>query len=325
MPIDQFNSVFNSVCRPRPVNALLEYGLGFLRHQVVRFLDSLGHCEFDFDTRMVYACPPVFAVLPSYGLPKAVLTGARTSNLIKNLKQAVKKKSRQAALSITAQDTAGLDFPALISVEAVSFRVLEEIASAVGINCEAKEPAAWRLANFSAGLEELKGSLKFGEREELNWAQKVFNPDTLSFSLRRSGLPEGYKLASYKNPVSQQLRHWLWDGENAADVNRDWGRYFVLEALKLSVLLFDERYQNLAVPLNVPLPCLLARAVTLCSGQVPHISKTGTKRAGDIPPEYDISIYSGVTPPVANLVARKLGQALVPYSLEPIKKGVLDD
>ena len=78
------------------------------------------------------------------------------------------------------------------------------------------------------------------------------------------------------------------------------------------------------VPLYVPLPRLLARAITMCTGMAPMIARTDEK-TGAIPADYPIHIYSGVPPVIAELIARKLGQETVKVNLGNKRSGVLYD
>jgi hypothetical protein len=69
MGLDYFNDAFNTLIQLQEISSR-EEDLNYLRRKTVRFLDSLGHCEFDFDRRQVFACPPVLVTLPTYGLPQ---------------------------------------------------------------------------------------------------------------------------------------------------------------------------------------------------------------------------------------------------------------
>ena len=76
-------------------------------------------------------------------------------------------------------------------------------------------------------------------------------------------------------------------------------------------MLYDEKLQKLAVPVTVPLPCVLARAVALCTGTAPLLAKTCPESIGTVPPEHSVQIYSGITHVIAKLVASKLHQKLI--------------
>jgi hypothetical protein len=89
-------------------------------------------------------------------------------------------------------------------------------------------------------------------------------------------------------------------------VARDWGRYIILKQVEKKILNYDEEAQELQVPLWVPLPCLLARAVTLCSGLAPMIAKSPA--VGDIPEGCLVQVYSDVPVEIARIISAKTGQ-----------------
>ena len=285
-------------------------------------LDSLGYCEFDFDSRMVYTVP-----LPSSfandGLPKAVLAGARIPSLIAKIKIAVRSRRERAGFTAITPGSHNINIPASIVIEAVDTLTIQEIANEAGIKCLLERPAAWDLVNFSSSIDEVQKSLQWEKRQEQNWKCDVFITDKLSF-WSKAEESTGYKLVAYQNPVDQQWQHWLRDGERAAAVERDWGRYITLSSAGLSVLLYDENHYKLAVPVTVPLPCILARALAMCTGVSP-IFATTEKKAGSIPSRHPVQIYSGVPPIIAKLIAEKAGQKITPACLENEKGEVVYD
>ena len=62
------------------------------RSLISRILDSLGYFEIDLDPRKVFMCPPALVMLPSLGLPRFLLTGARTPALLARVKAAIASK-----------------------------------------------------------------------------------------------------------------------------------------------------------------------------------------------------------------------------------------
>lgn len=278
-----------------------------VRFQMVRYLEALGYCEFDYDQRRVFMCPPALILLPSFGLPKALLTGARTPILVERLKNSVKDRKDYAVFSKWRQKNSKMNLPDATVIEAVSTDVLAQIAAENSITLSAFHPAAWDLANHSVSVESIEKGLHFETRPEINWRRKDFDTLRLGFF---SGQTNGdYRLSEYINPDNQQRRHWIWDGGVAADVARDWGRYIILKRAKKKILNYDEEAQELQVPLWVPLPCLLARAVTLCSGLAPVIQKSPSTR--DIPEGCPLQVYSDVPVEIARIVAAKTGQNLL--------------
>ncbi len=318
--IEQFNEIFKTVYLPAADSK--EEGMDTT--QLVRLLDSLGYCEFDFKSRTVFMCPPRLVLLPAYGLPKAVLTGARTPALIAKIKAAVKIHKDKAICIFATQRNKNINIPFSIVIEAIDISTIEDVGREAGVAGRLERPVAWDLVNASSSLDERRKSLEFKTMDELNWTSRIFDPAQLAFS-RSCEHPRGLKFVKYKDPVTQQPLHWLWENGNAAEVDLDWGRYLALASGSVNVLLYDKGHHKLAVPLYVPLPCLLARAITMCTGMAPVILRTEEKIEA-IPANYPIQIYSGVPPAIAGLIAEKLGQNIVEANFENlIKSGALYD
>lgn len=321
MSIDKFNTSFNSLCQPAGIPSK-EVNLNNIRLQTIRYLDSLGHCEFDFDKRHVFACPPALVALPPYGLPKAVLTGARTPSMVRKMKDFVKGNRNSVSHSIKLQRSEHPLLPSAIYIEAVDHNHLQKVAQSTQIGCHLTAPAAWSLVNFSAGIENVRYNLSYGDRADLDWIKRTFSANILTFS--KSHNTENVQgLAEYTNPKSQQKLHWIWDGNRAAEVDRDWGRYMILADEGAEVLLYDKQRHQLAVPSTVPLPRFLARAATLCTGLAPAQARMGEQSVGGVPAGQPVDIYCAVPPPIATMISEKLSQNLINHSTVPDSSGVI--
>jgi hypothetical protein len=79
-----------------------------------------------------------------------------------------------------------------------------------------------------------------------------------------------------------------------------------LQRAGFGVLYFDFSLNLLAIPRTVPLPRLLARSVSLCSGSIAHPlrSRLGKRHL-------DFVVYELVPQVVAEVVAAKVGQELI--------------
>jgi len=321
MNLDKFYGVFNALCQLSGISSG-EDDLNYVRRQTIRHLDSLGHCEFDFEKREVFVCPPALVTLPVCGLPKAVLTGARIPSLVRNIKDFVKSNRDAVSYSIIPQKRGYFLLPSAFIIEATDYDYLKNVSLAAQIDCQLTPPAAWSLVNFSAGIENAKNNLQYENRADLNWEKQTFSTDTLTFSWNHS--TEKYqRLVSYTNPVNQQRYHLIWNGNQAAEVDRDWGRYIILSSEGVDVIFYDERSQRLAVPSTVPLPRLLARAAALCTGLAPSPAYTGEKSKGGLPAGHPVDIYSAVPPPAARMISKKLSQNLIKYTIIPDSNGVI--
>ena len=298
--LGKFNDIFKRLYLPED-DKDYDYNM---RYQTIRYLESLGYCEFDYDQRRVFMCPPALVLLPSFGLPKALLTGARTPKLIDRIKQSVKNRKDKAVFSRWKQKNADMNLPDATVIEAISFEVVKEIAEENNMNLGEERPAAWDLAHQSVFIDDIEGGLRFVNNTEISWERKDFDSRRLAFSDRQ--LNEDYRLSQYINPINLQRKHWIWNKGMAADVDRDWGRYIILKKLEKQILSYEKEAQELRVPLWVPLPCLLARALTLCSGMAPVIEKSPA--SSDMPDGCLLQVYSDVPVEIAKIVCKKIGQ-----------------
>lgn len=313
--LDQFNEIFRMLYLPAEPKSEDWFYIDAKRY-IVRMLDALGYCEFDFDRRMVHMCPPCIASLPVHGLPKAVLTGARSPRLIHTLKSLVKNSGERAFIKSVPQKDSYAAIPASIYIEAESCQVISDIAKEAGIEASVQAPAAWLLANFSASIEDVRKSIVFEKRFEPGWKKRMFDKDRLYFAYGVNEDTERLSLKEYMNPVTRQYKHWLWDSQTAAEVDRDWGRYLVLNSSGFNVVMYDPKSRVMAVPVTVPPPCILARSLAMCSGNAPKTINATTIGTANIPMESLLNAYECVTPSIAALVASKLGQKLISISLK---------
>src|SRR5687768_7420625 len=67
----------------------------FVRFQTIRFLEALGHSEYDYQNRQLYVCPATLALQSRSGVWNAILTGARTPVMLEQLREFVARKKGQ--------------------------------------------------------------------------------------------------------------------------------------------------------------------------------------------------------------------------------------
>jgi hypothetical protein len=321
MNVSFFEDAFNALF-PIKIEGQKEINYAALMLQTIRFLDALGHCEFDYEKRKIYICPPALVLLPTSGLPKAVLTGARSPGLLSRIKDVARQYQDSVAYNYVRQVNNYSLIPAAVYLEAIDKKHIVQVASAVGIKCETGEPAAWCIMNFSAGLDGVRGTIDYKERDDFNWPKRIFSLKNLAFD-KFFTQNEGLRRVEYTNPKDQQKLHWLWDGSVACEVDRDWGRYLILGSNNVNVILYDEKRFLFAVPATVPLPRLTARALTLCTGFAPAEARLPGQPVRGIPADCSFYIYHAVMPPVAALAAQKLGQTPVKLNLEVDENGVI--
>jgi hypothetical protein len=307
--LDHYNELFKHLYLP--ACGIIENDETVINHrrQVGRILDSLGYLEFDYNARKVFMCPPALVMLPSQGLPKALLTGARTPAMLKKLKKEARKNKKMVMLHRHRQSMKWISLPDVFWIDAASIDSLRDIANQSEIMFSPGSPAGWQMANLSISIDNIENELTFTARGDINWKKRVFNAERLRFSYARGGA-DSCQLAEYTHPLTQQKMHWLWDGAKASEISRDWGRYLVLRKSGKSVILYDEAGKLLGIPLTVPLPKILSRAAALCSGKAPSICMVNREKIM-MPDSTLLNLYEEVPEVIAQMIAKKTGQKLI--------------
>lgn len=277
-------------------------------------LDALGHCETFTEQGTSHLEPsiPCLSRLPMSGFPRVMLTGGRQPGTVRELENVATELGGVVTIE-PAEHRLGV-LPDRIEVEAELPDALEAIARKLHIAWQAT-PSAWVLCNLSVGLEAVVSRLEWGPVEELDWRRRCFDPAALR--LRDDFVDTDPVLVRYEHPYTRQLRYELRRGDEAARIDGDWGRYAVLNETQRHVLVYDERRYLLAVPWGVPLPKLLRRALTCCSGRPPRSIKPSKGGPGGLSVA-SADVYVGVVPVIAAQVSARLGQRLVRGNLSQI-------
>lgn len=288
-------------------------GVEELRRQVVRTLDLLAHCEFSFsDENRVYTSPPVLALLPKAGLPRAILCGARGPTTFRDLQRAGASANPKMSIECQPLSRDNMCAPDRICVSAGSFESLRVLSTRMGFEFS-DVPPAWTIVHFAGSLETYLSSRAWSEGLSLNWRRWDFDLSTLSFTSQHVDSPI---LCRYEDPVRLVPRYYLKHGNQWAQVDLDWGRYAALNLAHMNVLIYDEARELLAVPRGASLPRLYARVLGLSSGRAPQIIN------GKLPASFGMAelssfyLYSEVPPAIATELAKKLGQPLTGSAIE---------
>ncbi len=272
-----------------------------VRWQVLRALSCLGHIDLHFnqgDIQVVVA-PPLLAALPGRGPARAVLCGARSPGTIQRLERAATAAGADIILGF--QNGSSPYLPARVELRAENPSLIHTVAANVNLRY-IDVPPARSLARVAASLQEYLRKLVWLKQPELNWRREDFDTTKLRF------LPAGetssqVRLSRYQDPVKSIWRYRLWRNDEWAEVELDWGRYSILAFSLCRVLRYDLATRRAYVPYGAPLPALFARALGLCSGHSPTLSKRE--------PSYGMQsfyIFDEAPPSVFNAVATKLRQ-----------------
>ena len=275
------------------------------RSRAAQLLESLGHCDVDFsgDSPRLYAAPSALAALPTAGVPSAILCGARSPDTADTLRRECTRLGRTAKVDVRPQYSRYAYAPARIEVEGESEDALVALAGALGIRY-LPEPPAWSMVMLSPSLDDYLDSLTWSSEPEINWPRFDFRPDELRFAPPTDGTRD-LRLSRYLDPSRWRTVYRLWRDREGADVDPTWGRYAVLRSAGRRALSYDNG--AVVAPLNVPLPRLMARALTLCSGWVRESPPPESEQLR-APVEPDAVRYAGVPRDVFTELSARIGQ-----------------
>ena len=323
-------------------NSILEtlyYDKGFAQNDTInwndtlrdtrRFLESLGYCDVDYDDGKVYACPPAIVLLPRHGLPSAILTGTYTPSVVEELKDFEKKNSDVCIcewLKHPQERVVSEFIPKTFCITAERSEIIASLAEKACIDIQISAPSASLLLQFSNCSAKIYRHLQFTERAQPldpeGWNKKEFNVSELRFSSENYSV-DNFRLAQYRQQNKRYfLKFWIWHNNKCAPVDLNWGRWLMLQKAKKNVMAYDYKNRQLFCPSSVPLPRLLARAMTLCSGTMPHqetlcYEDTSFKRVvqqGELRQTYTFDVYDEVSQSMAVMLRNKLGQPKLHHS-----------
>lgn len=275
---------------------------------ILQCLQVLGHCDVAFTDRGSFICiaPPVFCLLPKAGLPSAVLTGARSPQTFQDVRKAADASKGQVRMNIIEHPSRLSLLPDTIIAESISEPALAKFCTDLGIGFPTVPPA-WTLVNWCGTLPEIEAQLDYRYPDNFNWTRYDLNVETLDFV--RTTSDSRTRFSRYRNPTTGFQLHVFFDDGHGAEVDLSWGRYVLLNSIKLSVTAYDERRFRLCVPLKVPLPPLIGRTVCLCSGKPPtYLHQPGLITGVNCS---DWLMFEDVPPQIAITALSKIGQTSI--------------
>jgi len=156
--------------------------------------------------------------------------------------------------------------PDTIEVSAVSEEAMLAFCGGIRIRYTTIPPA-WTLVNWCGTLSEYEATLSFRIPDTLNYVRYDFSVNSHGFVHTTSDSFPRY--SRYSNPTTGLPMHVFFRDRLGAEVDLNWGRYLLLNAMGITATAYDERRFRLYVPIKVPLPGVVARTVCLCSGKPP--------------------------------------------------------
>lgn len=302
-----FKKAFELICAHDLQDESLK-DVNLARYETARGFDALGHAELDFgaNTRL-YVGAPALSLLPQSGLPVGLLAGARGPSTAKVFGETIAKSGRNLQLSVHGQRDKSRRFPARVTVTGESAEDLAWLAGEMQVAFQ-KTPASWTILHFAGSLDEYLSGCEWLRADRLNWEVRQFHIEELRFSVNLSA--GELQLLKYIHPSRQYPIYYLWRSTESARVDPDWGRFFVLKIAGQNVLHYDRAASAVILPVTVPLPKLLSRALCLCSGLVPSIIPKAAIANSPLSVPF-FRVYPAVPYEFAQIVAQKLDQTLI--------------
>ena len=272
-----------------------------IRWQALRTLSCLGHIDLHFIKGEIHivVAPPALAALPGRGTARAVLCGARSPGTIDSLKGSA--NAVDAEITVRASSDSNSYHPTRVELLAKTPAHIQDVAIGMDL-LYVDVPPARSLARVVASLQEYRRERVWSKEPELNWRREDFDTYRLQFR-PNDGERAHIRLSRYQSPITSIWHYRLWQNEESAEVDPDWGRYSILALSSRNVLQYDPSTREVHVPYGAPLPSLFARSLGLCSGhcsiQSERVSTRGMQR------HY---VFEDVPPSVYNAVANKLRQ-----------------
>lgn len=284
-----------------------------LQYRILFYLESLGHCEFDNEENKVYICNTALAVLPGSGSIRAVLCGARDENIINKLYNFQEKYSNNIDIEFIDQVRDCLELPEVIKIKTFYEDIILKLSKYINAEIQVQVPTSWLILNASCDIKEYEFTLKKEPLINLNWTVKFFNIDDMYFQINKPKHCLAV-LKEYINPFTNKKKYYIDIEDKSYKVDVDWGRYYLYYKLKKNILFYDEKKQALGVPCFIPLPKLLSKALTLCSGILPLRAEINynKEKLNNI----SVYVYTGVENQVVQLLENKLGQKIIKYTFK---------
>lgn len=275
------------------------------RSGLLQCLEALGHCDvlYEQGKSTISITPSTLCRLPKSGLPKAVLTGARSLGTYEEMLAAADSCGGKVQVEAESHPGPMGLLPDLIRVSATSEEAMAAYSDILKIRY-AETPSAWTLVNWCGTLFEYQAMLDFCRDDGLNWARYDFDVNTYEFG---RDTPEVFpRYSRFRNPKTGLPMHVFYPDRLGAEVDLSWGRYLFLNARGITATAYDERRYRLCIPIRVPLPGVVARTVCMCSGKPPvHYQKANLLPGNNC---QHWLMFEEVPPQIAWAALSKVGQ-----------------
>ncbi len=273
---DAFESVYQKRFGPDEIESH-PIELSRLKRWSLNYLDYMGILDYEYSTKMIVVNPPQFLLIPARSGRKVLLIGGRTPELMQKLKAEAEKEGLHLNLEPQDDSLSPFILPPTVTVmgfdESDGSKIegkLKKVAETCSISFNPDKLPQFRLAEFSGDIDKYKSKLTPDERfDDSGWPARIFDVDQLRFiPIDTQSINKSFSLAEYRL-TEYSFKHRLWINGQPHVINKNWGRYMVLNYSGKEVI-FNDRDKNIvAIPASLPLPRLISEAMTLFSGKAP--------------------------------------------------------
>jgi len=269
-----FEFYYSKEFSEQPVSS--NFNLTKLKRASLNFYDFIGILDYDYETKSIALNPPQFIFIPTTQGRKVLLIGARDSALIETIIQNAPKHKLQVEITKQFSSNERLILPDVITIKAFQQPAdnygennLKAFADELQIKLIENSLPQVAFLNFSANITEYENILQPTDENDYDWARFTFNTETLKFEKSENAtFDKSFSLLEYKlNEYT--YHHKLWNDGKCYQVDMNWGRFIALKHFKKDVILFDSTQNKVAIPIELPLPRLLAESIMLLRGLAP--------------------------------------------------------
>lgn len=283
------------------------FNLTKLKRASLNFYDFIGILDYDYETKSIVLNAPQFVFIPAIRGRKVLLIGARDFILIETILKTALKYNLQVEITKQFSSNERLLLPDVITVKAFQQlddnygeKRLKSFAEELQITLIEKSLPQVAFLDFSANITEYENIFQPTDENDYDWARFTFSPETLRFEKSETTIDKEFSLLEYKlNEYT--LIYKLWKDNNCYQVDMNWGRFIALKHFKKDVILYDSESNKVAIPIELPLPRLLAESIMLLSGLAPEFRVIEEKKYRiyeNIPSIFTTNLFSilGQTP-----------------------------
>ena len=282
--VEDFYSIFENLYTQISKNSFInESNISKIKKYAINFYDYLGYLDYDYETKSIVVNPPQLILIPKDNGRCAMLIGGRDNDLVKLILKNANRFNVNVQLVSQFKNNEKYLLPDSIILQAFGDKNdrfgelnLINLAREVNIKFEPNNLIQIGLLDLSANICEYESFLFSNletDKKDYEWVRKIFNVNTLKFEkFSDIEFNQDYSLVEYKLNEYTYI-YKLWNNQIAYAVDKNWGKFLCLKQHQKNVILYDEKVKRVAIPVELPLPRLLAESLMLLSGIVPEFSK----------------------------------------------------